>query len=75
MTGFPRKEIVEGLRRQFPPGTVVILDECNDPYREMPSGMAGVVTGVDDAGQLHAKWANGSCLAMIYGEDRYHKKA
>ena len=74
MAGFPSREEVEELRKQYPPGTRVVLDECSDPFREMPGGMEGVVTGVDDAGQLHAKWQNGSSLAMVYGVDRYHRK-
>ena len=73
MMGFPRREVVEGLKKQYPPGTKVVLDFCDDEYREMPSGMEGVVTGVDDAGQLHAKWANGSTIALVYGHDRWHK--
>lgn len=73
MTGFPRREVVERLQKQYPPGTKVILDFCDDPYRDMPSGMEGVVTGVDDAGQLHAKWSNGSTLALVYGHDKWHK--
>ena len=73
MVGFPSRDTVEELRRLYPPGTRVILDECSDPYQDMPSGMEGVVTGVDDAGQLHANWSNGSSLAMVYGVDHYHR--
>ena len=73
MIGFPSRDTVEELRRLYPPGTRVILDECSDPYQDMPSGMEGVVTGVDDAGQIHANWPNGSSLAMVYGVDRYHR--
>ena len=73
MTGFPKRETVERLRKEYPKGTRVVLDFCDDPYREMPSGMEGTVTVVDDAGQLHASWDNGSRLALVYGHDRWHK--
>ena len=73
MDRIPDRRTVEGLRKQYPPGTKVILDFCDDPYRDMPTGMEGVVTGVADAGQLHAEWSNGSTLALIYGHDSWHK--
>ena len=75
MNRFPDRETVEKLRRDYPAGTVVILDECNDPYRNMPRGMEGVVRHIDDTGTLFADWSNGSGLGMVFGEDRYHKKA
>lgn len=34
--GFPSREIVERIRRQYPAGTKVELVSMNDPYRNMP---------------------------------------
>lgn len=39
----------------------------------MWSGLRGEVYCVDDAGQIHVKWENGSGLALVYGVDRFRK--
>lgn len=70
---FPRREIVERLKEQYPAGTKVELISMNDPYREMPAGLTGVVTGVDDTGTIHVNWQNGSSLGVVYGEDSCRK--
>lgn len=65
-----RPEVLEKLRKDFKPGTRVVLEEMCDPYREMPQGMNGIVEHVDDAGGIHIKWDNGSTLAALHGVDR-----
>ena len=55
----------------FPAGTVIVLDYMDDP-QPVPEGTRGVVKFVDDAGQIHVKWENGSSLAVIPGVDRFH---
>ncbi len=64
-----KKEELEALRAEYPPGCRVELVKMDDPYREMPPGMQGVVTGVDDSGSIHVDWQNGSSLAVIFRED------
>lgn len=71
---FPKREIVERIRKEYPKGTVIILDHMDDPYRDMPVGMEGVVESVDDTGTIFASWENGSHLGLVYGEDSCHKK-
>lgn len=66
-----RKEELEALREKYPQGCRVELVRMDDPYREMPPGMRGVVTGVDDSGSIHVHWQNGSSLAVVFGEDEY----
>ena len=68
-----RKEELEALREKYPQGCRVELVKMDDPYREMPSGMRGVVTGVDDSGSIHVNWENGSSLAVVYKEDECRK--
>ena len=68
-----RPEVLAKLREDFPPGTKVVLDEMNDPYRDMPTGMTGEVLFVDDTGACHIAWSNGSTLACLHGIDRFHK--
>ena len=68
-----KKEELEALREKYPPGCRVELIKMDDPYREMPPGLKGVVTGIDDSGSIHVDWQNGSSLAVVYGEDRCRK--
>ena len=65
---FPRKEIVDGIRKQYPVGTRVELVQMDDAQAP-PAGTRGTVTGVDDTGSLLMNWDNGSGLNVIYGED------
>lgn len=64
---------VERLKQQYPAGTKIELDRMDDPYRDMTKGLHGIVSGVDDIGQIHCIWENGSTLAVIPGEDSFHK--
>ena len=68
-----RPEILARLREQYPVGCTVVLEEMNDPYREMPAGMTGKVIHVDDAGGIHVAWSNGSTLAALHGVDRIRR--
>ena len=67
-----RKEIVEGIRREYPAGTRVELVRMDDPQAP-PIGTLGTVLGVDDAGSLLMRWDNGSGLNVVYGEDIVRK--
>lgn len=63
---------LEFLRALLPKGTKIMLDHmANDPY-PVPDGTIGVVDHIDDFGQIHCRWANGSSLAVIPGVDRFH---
>lgn len=65
---------VERIRKQYPEGTRIILDEMDDPYRkDMMAGLKGIVVHVDDLAQIHCAWENGSSLALIPGEDKFHR--
>ena len=67
--GFPDRETVERLRREYPKGTRVILEHMDDPQAP-PVGTMGTVCRVDDAGNLIMRWDNGSGLNVAYGEGR-----
>ena len=62
---------IEQLRNMYPEGTKIKLNYMNDNYNPVPSGTLGIVEHVDDAGQIHVKWENGSSLALIYDEDDF----
>ena len=69
---FPKKEIVERLRKENPAGTRIELVEMED-FQAPPIGTQGTVTGVDDTGSLLVSWDTGSGLNVIYGVDRVRK--
>ena len=69
---FPKKEIVERVKKEYPAGTRVILQRMEDPQAP-PVGTMGTVTAVDDTGSLIVSWDNGSGLNVVYGEDHAKK--
>lgn len=56
-------EQIKFLKETYQPGTSIRLISM-DKEPQMPSGMMGVATFVDDIGQIHARWNNGSSLAL-----------
>lgn len=69
---FIRKEILEKLRKEYPPGTRVELIRMEDTQAP-PTGTRGTVIGVDDIGSIMVSWDNGSSLSVVYGEDSCRK--
>ena len=69
---FISKEILEKLRKQYPPGTRVELIRMED-IQAPPTGTQGTVIGVDDIGSIMVSWDNGSSLSVVYGEDSCRK--
>ena len=62
------------LRNMYPPGCRVELEDMEaDPYVKLSPGDLGTVQFVDDAGQIHVNWENGSSLAVLPGVDSFHK--
>jgi hypothetical protein len=72
MKMFIRKEILEKLRKEYPPGTRVELIRMED-IQAPPTGTQGTVIGVDDIGSIMVSWDNGSSLSVVYGEDSCRK--
>lgn len=56
------RQLAERIKREYPPGTRIQLTSMNDPWAPIPPGTKGTVRLVDDAGQIHMKWDNGSGL-------------
>lgn len=65
-------EELERVRKEFPKGTRVALDDMVDPQAP-PVGTKGTVVGVDDIGSLLMRWDNGSSLNVLYMIDQVHK--
>ena len=72
MMGFPDRDTVEWVRKEYPVGTRVILENMED-VQAPPAGSMGTVCGVDDTGSLLMCWDNGSGLNVVYSEDRVKK--
>ena len=68
-----RPETLKRIREQYPVGCTVEIIEMCDPYRDMPAGLRGTVTHVDDTGTVFADWENGSMLGAVFREDRIRR--
>ena len=66
---FPKKEIVEKIRKEYPKGTKVKLVKMDD-FQAPPIGTLGTVIGVDDTASIMVAWDNGSSLNVIYNVDK-----
>jgi hypothetical protein len=42
-----------------------------DDMLPVPDGTEGIITGIDDIGQIQVKWDNGSTLSVIEEIDDY----
>lgn len=73
MNDFPKKEQVQRIRQQYPPGTRVELIRMEDPHSKLQPGDRGTVSTVDDIGTIHCHWDCGSGLGLAYGEDQFRK--
>ena len=62
---------VEALRTRYPAGTRVVLDHM-EGESHMGPGLKGEVEFVDDIGQIHVSWENGSSLALNTEVDEFH---
>ncbi len=70
---FEDREYVESIKRRYPEGTRIVLDQMGDDPRPIPSGTKGTVIHVDDIGTVHCAFDNGRQLGLVPGEDSFHK--
>ena len=62
---------IQRLKEHYVDGLRVELISINDDFCNLKKGDKGTITGVDDIGQIHVNWDNGSTLALVYGEDKF----
>lgn len=61
---------VEMIKDIFQPGMRILLHEMRGEPR-MYDGLERTIESVDDIGQIHVRWDNGSSLALNYEEDSF----
>ena len=69
---FPKREIVEKIRKEYPVGCEVVLDRMDD-VQAPPVGTHGIVRSVDDTASIRVAWRTGGSLSVVYGEDACHR--
>jgi len=69
---FPDRETVAQVRKAYPKGCRVILEQMDD-IQAPPIGTKGTVIGVDDTASVMVRWDNGSRLHVVYGVDKCRK--
>ena len=63
-------EKAKWLRKIYKPGVKVrLIYMKGEP--QMPKGLEGEVDSVDDVGQIHINWSNGSTLALNTAVDEF----
>lgn len=65
------KDYVNKLKKEYKKDDIVILD--NMEGEELKKGLKGKVVKVDDIGQIHVLWENGSRLALNEKIDLFYK--
>ena len=63
---------VQDIKERFRPGDEVTLQRIQGEIN-MPSGLKGRVTSVDDAGRIHVDWENGSSMPLDPEKDKFTK--
>lgn len=72
MTRYDDK-MVQYYKREYPPDTRVLLVHMNDDPRPVPDNTKGTVRLVDDIGQIHCFFENGTSHTLIPGVDIFRK--
>lgn len=67
-----KKDIVSHTKEIYKKGDRVHLFKMKGEPQLRP-GSLGTIRFVDDAGQIHVSWDNGSSLALILNEDEFVK--
>lgn len=64
---------VQYHKKEYPTGTRVLLVHMNEDPRPVPDNTKGTVRWVDDIGQIHCIFNNGTSHTLIPGVDVFRK--
>lgn len=64
-------DVVVTLRSSYPKGSKVELISMAEDIHRLPDGLKGQLDHIDDAGQFHVSFENGSYRALLLGEDNF----
>lgn len=65
------QEEIKVIKDKYVKGTKIKLLKMYDPFTSIPSQELGIVDFVDDIGQIHIIWNNGSSLALVPNVDEF----
>jgi predicted nucleic-acid-binding Zn-ribbon protein len=64
------RDLLQHIKDHFQPGVRIrLISMVREP--QMPEGLKGIVSSVDDVGQIHTNWENGSSLALVPDIDKF----
>jgi len=67
---FYEQHSAQEIKAKYKEGTKIRLIKMED-IQAPPLGTTGIVQFVDDAGQIHCNWPNGSTLALIANIEKF----
>lgn len=62
---------LQKLKEKYPVGSRIQMNKDMDDIQPIKAGEKGTIDFIDDEGQIHVKWDNGSGLALIEGVDNF----
>lgn len=68
MLQFLDSDKIQRIKKLYPKGTRIELISMDDPYAIL-SGTQGIVSYVDDIGQIHIDWETSESLAICLDVD------
>lgn len=62
---------LQSIKNKYPIGSRVQMNKEMDDIQAIKTGEMGTIDFIDDEGQIHVRWDNGSGLALIDGVDDF----
>lgn len=62
---------LQRIKEKYPLGSRVQMNKDMDDIQPIKAGEMGTIDFIDDEGQIHVRWDNGSGLALIEGVDNF----